>query len=610
MKKIILIKVFFSSFLLAQFQGFQTTFVFSEFSIYTQDLVLGYDPYGTNGLDPNLGETLVPQVPPGNFGVRFQLPSDTSLYTLKDIRFGCGQPFYYEYLIDLSYDLGSMDVDWEWDWPLWIIKFINPYNGETLATFEAGFDPSYYGYLYLDKIILGVQFDGPLSWPSYNLTAPLGGEVIESGQNFLITWSSSLAQWVDIEFSTDAGELWEFIAQNIPATQNNYNWNVPSINSEHCLIRIGEYPCAYDITEGTFVIYENNPPTLNSVEIPFWLKNSVGDTINLIPGMHPMATNGLDTLLGEESIQFPPIGNFAAGMVINSNLLSIKDYRPGYSTYIGYKIYDFKVQPNIDSLVTFGMNVPNGVIPSLFIVRKVPNGIGFTDTTFYTNEISYQFPPRTFYGGYSIWPGIQLKLNFDGTIPVELMNFTISVINNGVQLIWSTATETNNQGFEILRFAQNDNDGWNKIGFVLGHGTTTEPQHYSFTNNEVRPGKYQYKLKQMNYDGTFEYSQIVEVEIPLVNESLLSQNFPNPFNPSTRIQYSLNSTQKITLKVYDVLGNEIATLVNEEKPAGSYEVEFNAKSHSGEVRNLPSGVYFYQLKSGNYISTKKMILIR
>ena len=603
MKKIILIKIFFSSFLLAQFQGFQTTFVFSEFSIYTQDLVLGYDPYGTNGLDPNLGETLVPQVPPGNFGVRFQLPSDTSLYTLKDIRFGCGQPFYYEYLIDLSYDLGSMDVDWEWDWPLWIIKFINPYNGETLATFEAGFDPSYYGYLYLDKIILGVQFDGPLSWPSYNLTAPLGGEVIESGQNFLITWSSSLAQWVDIEFSTDAGELWEFIAQNIPATQNNYNWNVPSINSERCLIRIGEYPCAYDITEGTFVIYENNPPTLNSVEIPLWLKNSVGDTINLIPGMHPMATNGLDTLLGEESIQFPPIGNFAAGMVINSNLLSIKDYRPGYSTYIGYKIYDFKVQPNIDSLVTFGMNVPNGVIPSLFIVRKVPNGIGFTDTTFYINEISYQFPPRTFYGGYSIWPGIQLKLNFDGTIPVELMDFTISVINNGVQLIWSTATETNNQGFEILRFAQNDNDGWNKIGFVLGHGTTTEPQHYSFTNNEVRPGKYQYKLKQMNYDGTFEYSHIVEVEIPLVNESLLSQNFPNPFNPSTRIQYSLNSTQKITLKVYDVLGNEIATLVNEEKPSGEYEVEFNGN-------NLPSGVYFYQLKAGSLIETKKMVLLK
>ena len=108
-----------------------------------------------------------------------------------------------------------------------------------------------------------------------------------------------------------------------------------------------------------------------------------------------MATNGLDTILGEESIQFPPIGNFAAGMIINSSVLSMKDYRPGYSTYIGSKTYNFKIQPNLDSLVTFGMNVPEGVIPSLLMLIKIPYGYSGVDTTFLSNNIIFQFPQGT-----------------------------------------------------------------------------------------------------------------------------------------------------------------------------------------------------------------------
>jgi len=190
-----------------------------------------------------------------------------------------------------------------------------------------------------------------------------------------------------------------------------------------------------------------------------------------------------------------------------------------------------------------------------------------------------------------------------GEVPVEFISFDASLNNNYVKLSWSTATETNNSGFEILRFTQNDSHGWNKIGFVPGHGTTTETQHYSFTDNDVKPGNYQYRLKQINYDGTFEYSQIVEVEIPFVNKFSLSQNYPNPFNPTTSLQYAIGSQQFVTLKVYDLLGREIATLVNEEKPAGDYEVEFNAA-------NLPSGIYFYQLKAGQFSETKKMILLK
>ena len=199
------------------------------------------------------------------------------------------------------------------------------------------------------------------------------------------------------------------------------------------------------------------------------------------------------------------------------------------------------------------------------------------------------------------------------TVPVELISFTATANSNVVILNWSTATETNNSGFEILRFAQNDKNDWRKIGFVPGHGTTTETQHYSFTDNDVKAGKYQYKLKQIDYDGSFEYSQIVEVEIPIVNKFSLAQNYPNPFNPSTVISYRLAVTSFVTLKVYDILGREIATLVNEEKPAGEYEVEFN-------IANLPvgisskggyaSGVYFYQIKADEYSVTRKMVLLR
>ena len=191
-------------------------------------------------------------------------------------------------------------------------------------------------------------------------------------------------------------------------------------------------------------------------------------------------------------------------------------------------------------------------------------------------------------------------------VPVELISFTSEVKEDVVTLFWQTATETNNQGFEILRFAQNDNIGWERIGFVEGKGTTTEIQSYSFTD-KPEPGKYKYRLKQIDFDGTFEYSQEIEVEVKAPNVFSLEQNYPNPFNPSTVISYQLPENGNVTLKVYDVLGNEVATLVDEYRQSGKYEVEFNSSS----IKHLPSsGIYFYQLKAGNYIETKKMILLK
>ena len=191
--------------------------------------------------------------------------------------------------------------------------------------------------------------------------------------------------------------------------------------------------------------------------------------------------------------------------------------------------------------------------------------------------------------------------SFDQGVPVELVSFSAELSMDIVFLHWITATEKNNSGFEIERMQ--DNSGWEKIGFVEGHGTTTEPNEYSFTDKNISTGMYFYRLKQIDYDGSFEYSLEVKVEVGTPLEFSLEQNYPNPFNPNTKIKYSVPHSSNVTIKVFDILGNEIETLVNEEKPVGRYEINFNASS-------LPSGVYFYQLRAGNFVGTKKMILLK
>jgi len=195
-------------------------------------------------------------------------------------------------------------------------------------------------------------------------------------------------------------------------------------------------------------------------------------------------------------------------------------------------------------------------------------------------------------------------------IPVELTSFAATIQGNAVHLRWSTSTETNNKGFEIERLPSSKIEkfkDWELIGFVEGTGSTTQPVSYSFINENVQPGVHHYKLKQIDYDGTFDYSNSIEVEIIFLAEFSLYQNYPNPFNPSTIISYQLPVSGDVTLKIYDVLGNEILTLVDDFKPAGKYEVEFNPAS---SIKNPASGIYFYQLKAGDFSETKQMLLLK
>jgi hypothetical protein len=192
-------------------------------------------------------------------------------------------------------------------------------------------------------------------------------------------------------------------------------------------------------------------------------------------------------------------------------------------------------------------------------------------------------------------------------VPVELTSFTVEARNESVILNWSTATELNNLGFEIGRATGNNNLNWVRIGFVEGNGTSTDIKNYTFKDDDPFTGTIYYRLKQIDYDGTFRIYDIVQVDFHGVTDYALEQNYPNPFNPSTTIRYSIPVVGKVKLTLYNLLGSEIAVLVNEQQEAGNHSVQFSTEVLGA---NLRSGIYFYTLKSGSFTQTKKMILLK
>ncbi len=188
------------------------------------------------------------------------------------------------------------------------------------------------------------------------------------------------------------------------------------------------------------------------------------------------------------------------------------------------------------------------------------------------------------------------------TIPVELTSFTASVTKNSIYLQWSTATETNNYGFSIERKTRNSD--WVTIGFVRGNGTSTEINYYSYTDNELVSGLYNYRLKQIDFDGTYKYYFLNEsIKIGVPEEFRLFQNYPNPFNPITTIEFSLPKDSKVKLVIYNSVGEEVATLVDNQLSAGYYKYNWNASEPT-------SGIYYYKLISDNTFLVKKMLLLK
>ena len=204
---------------------------------------------------------------------------------------------------------------------------------------------------------------------------------------------------------------------------------------------------------------------------------------------------------------------------------------------------------------------------------------------------------------------------FGGVTPVEMVSFSYRHTGEKIFLEWQTATEIENYGFEIHKAVAEKNEfteintkdltGWKKIGFVEGHGNSNSPKFYSFSDNDPQKGRLYYRLKQIDNDGGFEYSEILSVlnSTGVPDNFVLLQNYPNPFNPTTNISFLLPTSSDISIRIYDINGNLIDILKEERLDAGSYQIEWNGK-------NFASGVYFYTVASENISKTKKMILLR
>ena len=337
----------------------------------------------------------------------------------------------------------------------------------------------------------------------------------------------------------------------------------------------------------------------------------------------------------DEGRAFVFYGNFGLGLGLQS---TIQQYRSGTSTVIGPHGIT-----GIDGQLRFNgfAKSPFGRADGKLVYEYVENGLPFgsivnssgsqsaysdlgtaitgidlnEDVSGITTMKNYRWRarvkynpvnnPHQVYGPWRYYTSYQ-PTSFgsfkpqDAPLPVELFLFDASVEKGDVKLNWITQTEVNNYGFEIERKIEDD---WHKLGFVQGNGNSNSPKRYSYIDNKpVGGNQFQYRLKQIDNDGHFEYSDIVEVElIPL--EFALYQNYPNPFNSITRIKYQLPQECKVIIKIYNIIGAEVLELINDKKEAGIYEVEFNAD-------NLSSGTYFYRILTGSFVETKKMLLLK
>ncbi len=331
-------------------------------------------------------------------------------------------------------------------------------------------------------------------------------------------------------------------------------------------------------------------------------------------GLDSTATDGIDPWLGESELPpdfCPPWGlDFCAYFIIppfdDETIYSISDFRFGELPYTGEITHFIEVvhwDPPANDSIYIRYDLPEGV--SIHFIDEF-GGIITNFTVEDSGEVAYKYIVQR------LW----MYVTYDDVIPAEISSFTGSLRDgNKIELKWSTASETNNKGFRVERYISLDSCGcgkhseWKSIAFIPGFGTTTEPKSYSFTDDlslreNLTTGIYKYRLKQIDFDGTFNYSKEVEVGVNLTPDKFtLEQNYPNPFNPMTKIKFGIPEAADVSLNIYNSLGQKITELVNSKLEAGSYEYQWNAK-------DFASGIYIYELRTERFNSIKKMILLK
>jgi uncharacterized protein (TIGR02145 family) len=286
--------------------------------------------------------------------------------------------------------------------------------------------------------------------------------------------------------------------------------------------------------------------------------------------------NSLSTALGDSSNALKDIGQ-GTGEGMGTNTSGFGALLSGYHHYIGVFLEEdlsteFWSSSSFDSSNVF------------YLYMYSYNNIIYQD---YNNK-DYAFSVRC--------------SNDLNVLPVELSAFFVSVVDNNVKLNWKTATEVNSSSFEVEKKLSGDGK-WMKIASIQAAGNSNSPKHYSYTDAKVNSGKYNYRLKMVDNDGTYKYSDILNFEIVQPTKFELKQNYPNPFNPSTTIQFSVPRAAHVSLSIYNSSGQQVSKLISEDMKAGVYTSEWNATGFA-------SGVYYYRLVADNFSETKKLILLK
>lgn len=408
------------------------------------------------------------------------------------------------------------------------------------------------------------------------------------------------------------------IISNIISTNNNFTITPNTFPIEIAPNTTGIFHVSINNAagqqQGTFEFYYNAPGSPGFVQVSnYILTPSAEGILEVVSGnvhgilhygIHPQATDGIDQFLDENELPpLPPPGAFDKRLILPANNFSgssssYKDFRYAPVPFTGQKEYRISYQPNFNNGIEIRWDLPVGISG---VIQDIINGSFINVNIVGTGSFIVQDPVA--------FNKLKMIIDYELHSPVELTSFKASVNGSVIQLDWSTGSELNNRGFEIHR--KTENSDWVVVDFKKGKGTTSGKNDYTYTDDVagLNSSEVYYRLKQIDYDGTFTYSkQVIVSLIPFKYE--LYQNYPNPFNPSTKISWQSPVGSHQTLKVYDVLGNEVATLVNEYREAGSYEVEVDASS-------LASGMYIYRivihsdkLSAGSFTSSKKMLLLK
>ena len=324
--------------------------------------------------------------------------------------------------------------------------------------------------------------------------------------------------------------------------------------------------------------------------------------LNSTIGSTPAGTKGIDSVAMTSFYLGRPWQTSPKTVFINC-------YEPATVNAAGWTT----MGPNPSLYSEYGCCGPGSVVSRAVIWTGTSQPSLIADTTATKYTIANIFSKNNAGSGFSYaanWIASLIPVDttvFSIILPVEMTSFTAKLNVSTVNIKWTTATEVNNYGFEIekkITASENTISDWKTIASIKGNGNSNSSKDYFFADKNISAtGKYSYRLKQIDKNGNFKYSKEIYVDINIPVEFNLNQNYPNPFNPTTTISFSLPVAAHVSLKLFDVLGKELSSLVNEEKPAGNYNVEFNAAK-------LSSGLYIYQLRAGNFVQSRKMILMK